>query len=160
MSMKKIIGSTAVVFTLMLGSCQPKDTDVSVTVTENVRATVPDATVQVNEGVVTLNGQVKDEASRMAAEDAAKKTKGVKSVINNITVMVPAEPTVTISTNGALEQGVNDAIKDFPGVTATVRDGEIIINGELAADKWKRLKMSLDALNPKKVNAVTLKINK
>ena len=159
MIIKKILGSTAVVFALFLGSCQPKDSDISVSVTENVRAATPEATVQVNEGVATLSGQVKDEATRMAAEDAAKKTKGVKSVINNITVMVPSEPTVTISTNDALQQGVNDAIKDFPGVTATVRDGEIIVNGELAKDRWKRLKMSLDALNPKKVNAVTLKIN-
>lgn len=157
--LKKIMGSAAMVAALFLGSCQSKDTDVSVDVTENVRATAPEATVQVNDGIVTLNGQVKDEATRMAAEEAAKKTTGVKSVVNNMTVVAASEPTVTISTDGALVQGVNDVIKDFPGVTATVRDGEIIVDGKLAADRWKRLKMSLDALNPKKVNTVTLQVN-
>lgn len=161
MNIQKIVGSTAVVFTLFFASCGPKDTDINVTVTENVRTAAPGVSADVKDGVVTLSGQVSDEATRMAAEDAAKKASGVKSVVNNITVMAPAAPTVEITPSGALQQGVNDAIKDFPEVTATVNtDGEIIVNGELAADKWKRLKASLDALNPKKVNAVSVTIKK
>jgi len=45
-------------------------------------------------------------------------------------------------------------------VTATVNDGVIAISGELKAPDWKRLKMSLDGLKPKKVDASGLKISK
>lgn len=159
MSIQKILGCTAAALVLFMASCQPKDSDITVTVTDNVRTAAPGVSSNVNDGVVTLTGQVSDEASRMAAEDAAKRTKGVKSVVNNITVMAPPPPTVsTVSPNDSLQMSVNDAIKDFPGVSATVNDGEITVNGELSAEKWKRLKMSLDALNPRKVNTVTLKI--
>jgi hyperosmotically inducible protein len=159
MNIKKIVGSAAVVFTLFLAACGPKDADISVSVTQNVQAAAPGVSSDVKDGVVTLSGQVSDEATRMAAEDAAKKAKGVKSVVNNITVMAPAAPTVEITPNGALQQGVNDAVKDFPEVTATVNaDSEVVVTGEISSDKWKRLKMALDALNPKKVNADGLKI--
>ena len=158
MNLKKLIGSGAVIISLFMISCQPSNSDVTVTVSKNVQASAPGASADVKDGVVILTGQVKDEASRMAAEDAAKKTAGVKSVVNNIIVMAAPEPTVTITPDAALQQGVNDAIKDYPEVTATVNDGEIILNGQIAEEKWKRLKMALDGLNPKKVNAVSIKI--
>ena len=158
MNLKKLIGSGAVIISLFMISCQPSNSDVTVTVSKNVQASAPGASADVKDGVVILTGQVKDEASRMAAEDAAKKTAGVKSVVNNIIVMAAPEPTVTITPDAALQQGVNDAIKDYPEVTATVNDGEIILNGQIAEEKWKRLKMSLDGLNPKKVNAVSIQI--
>jgi osmotically-inducible protein OsmY len=158
MTIKKIIGSIAVVFTLFVVSCQPKDSEINVHVTENIQSATPGVNADVKDGVATLNGQVKDEASRRAAEDAAKKTKGVKSVVNNITIELPPAPTVTISVDEALQQGVTDVIKDFPGVTVSVKEGEFIVDGELASEKWKRLKMALDGLNPRKVNTVSLKI--
>ncbi len=156
MNIKKIIGSTAVVLTLFLASCGPKDTDINADVTANVHATAPNVSSSVADGVVTLSGQVNDEATRMAAEDAAKKSKGVKSVVNNITIAAPS-PSVVIAPSGALQQGVVDATKDFPEVTAVVNaDGEIVVSGTVSSDKWKRLKMALDALNPKRVNADVL----
>ena len=54
---------------------------------------------------------------------------------------------------------MKDATKDFPGVTATVKDGVISVNGELKSADWKRLKMSLDGLKPKRVDASGLKIS-
>jgi hyperosmotically inducible protein len=159
MSLKKIMGCLTAASILFFVSCQPEDTDINVSVTENIRSAAPGVSADVKDGVVTLTGQVNDESSRMAAEDAAKKTKGVKSVVNNITVATAPPPTVTVSPTDSLQRGVNDAIKDFPGVTATVNaDGEIVVTGEISSDKWKRLKMSLDGLNPKKVNAEALKI--
>jgi hypothetical protein len=49
-------------------------------------------------------------------------------------------------------------MKDYPGVTATVKDGVITVTGESTAAKWKMLKMALDALHPKKVDASGLKV--
>ena len=46
----------------------------------------------VKDGVVTLSGQVKDEAAKSSAETTAKGVKGVKSVINNLTVAPPPAP--------------------------------------------------------------------
>jgi hypothetical protein len=39
-----------------------------------------------------------------------------------------------------------------------VKDGVITITGEQKADRWKKLKMALDALKPKKVDASGLKV--
>lgn len=42
--------------------------------------------VQVKDGVVTLNGKVEKERYKQKAEKLAKKVKGVKSVVNQLTV--------------------------------------------------------------------------
>ncbi|MEJ7912162.1 MAG: hypothetical protein WKF70_03330 [Chitinophagaceae bacterium] len=59
---------------------------------------------------------------------------------------------VEVSADEPLRQGVADATKDFPGVSATVTNGEVNVSGEIARADWMRLKPMLDALNPKKVN--------
>ncbi|MCW3087817.1 MAG: transport-associated protein [Sediminibacterium sp.] len=159
MSIQKIIGCAAVASVLFLSSCGPKDADLNQSVTISVQSAAPGVSSDVKEGVVTLSGQVNDESTRRAAEDAARNTKGVKSVVNNITIMAPPPPVVIVAPTDSLQLRVTDAVKDFPGVTATVNpDGEIVVNGEISADKWKRLKISLDALNPRKVTTVSLKI--
>ena len=50
------------------------------------------------------------------------------------------------------ETQLKDATKDFPGVTATVNNGEVTLTGEIERDKLPRLMQSVQALNPKKVN--------
>lgn len=156
MNIKHILGGAILATTLFFGSCGPKDQDITVTVTDSVRAASPDVNASVASGVVTLTGTVPDEATKMRAEDVAKRISGVKSVVNNITV-APAPAPVTVAPTGALQQGVIDATKDFPEVTATVNEqGEIVVTGEVTADRWKKLKMALDALNPKRVNADSL----
>lgn len=157
MKIKQIISSLVLCFSLFLVSCSPKDADINQSVVTAVQG-VPGVSADTRDGVVTLSGQVMDENSKSAAEEAARKVKGVKSVVNNITVTPPPAPTVSISPDDALRAGVTDAIKDFPNATATVTDGEIVVTGELSADDWKRLKISLDALNPRRVTAETLKI--
>jgi hyperosmotically inducible protein len=137
-------------------SCGPKDADIDKQVTENIQSSAPGANVDVADGVVTLSGTVADESERAAAETAAKGTKGVKSVVNNLTVATP--PVVTASPDDLLRNGVTDAIKDFPTAQATVLDGEITVAGELTSAQWRRLKESLDALAPKKVTTTDLKI--
>ena len=65
---------------------------------------------------------------------------------------------VEVSEDDALRQGVMDATKDFPGVNATVANGEITVAGDMKRTDWARLKPILDGLNPKKVNnQLTLK---
>ena len=82
------------------------------------------------------------------------KTKATTSTetttVDTPTYTAPAP--VEVSGDATLRQGVMDATKDFPGVTATVNNGEVTVTGEIKRADWQRLKPSLDALNPKKVN--------
>ena len=152
---------------LMSGSitgCKSKMKDADIkTAAEAAIATNPDLkglTVDVNDGVATISGEVKDASAQAAAQNAVAAVKGVKSVQNNVTVAPTAAAPVNITPDDPLAAGVRDATKDFPSVTATVNEGVIAVSGELKAADWKKLKMSLDGLKPKKVDASALKISK
>jgi hypothetical protein len=65
---------------------------------------------------------------------------------------------VEVSSDDALRKGVIDATKDYPGVTATVNDGVIILSGSIERDRWTKLLQTLNSLNPKRVNSDQLTI--
>jgi hypothetical protein len=67
------------------------------------------------------------------------------------TLDAPATAPVQVSADDELRRGVTDATKDFPGVTATVNDGVITLDGSIQRDRYPTLKQSLDALRPKQV---------
>lgn len=50
------------------------------------------------------------------------------------------------------EAQLRDATKDFPGVTATLNNGEVTLTGTIKRDDLPRLMQSVQALNPTKVN--------
>lgn len=62
-----------------------------------------------------------------------------------------SEP-VPIATDDTLTTNVKDATKDYPGVTATVNNGEITLTGEITRAKLPKLMMSLNSMHPKKIN--------
>lgn len=140
--------------------CKPKDSDVQAKITEKF-ASMPElmgATASVTDGVATLSGEVKDEAARTLAESTAKDVKGVSSVTNNTTVTPPPPPPPAMATGSDLSQGVTDATKDFPTVTATVNNGEVTLTGTLKRSDLPKLMQSLNSLNPAKINnQLTLK---
>jgi hyperosmotically inducible periplasmic protein len=144
------------VLSVLIGfaSCKggAKDSDIQASFSQKVQTDgrLQGVTASVNEGVVTLNGQCPDESCRSYAEQSAKEIKGVKSVVNNITMTPPATPDV--STDAALETGIKDATKDYPGVTATVSNGEVSLSGTIERDRLAKLMQAIHALNPKKVN--------
>jgi hypothetical protein len=84
---------------------------------------------------------------------ACKKDKVVVDDTNATTVETPPTPEpVEITPDAELNDKVTDAIKDFPGVNATVADGEVTLTGEITRDRLPMLMQSLHALNPKKIN--------
>ena len=85
------------------------------------------------------------------AEKDAKEVKGVKSVINNLTT-TPVVVVPTIAPDSALTQGVTDATKDYPSVTAVVNNGEITLTGTIKRADLQKLMQSLQSLNPSKIN--------
>lgn len=164
MKITKVIFSVLLISScLFITSCGQKDSDIKASVEEKLKTdnemTAP-LTVSVTDGVVTLNGECKDEACKAKCEDLARSVKGVKSVVNNATVaVIPAPPApVEIATDDALTTGVRDATKDHPGVKASVNDGIITLTGEIKRDKLSGLMQSLNSLQPKKIeNQLTIK---
>jgi osmotically-inducible protein OsmY len=59
---------------------------------------------------------------------------------------------VDIATDEDLTNGVKDATKDYPTVTADVNNGEVTLTGSVQRDRLPNLMQSIHALNPKKVN--------
>jgi hyperosmotically inducible periplasmic protein len=168
--MKKSMGSfillfsAIVMFSFVTPGCssKPKDADIKASVESALQADPETAGLraEVTDGVATITGEVKEASAIAEATTIASGVKGVKSVNNNVTVPAPPPAPVEITADDPLTVAVRDATKDFPGVTATVTDGVIAVKGELKAADWKRLKIALDGLKPKKVDASGLTISK
>ena len=147
---------TVAIMSATLPSCGVKDSSIQSAITE-LTTTTPSLNginADVKDGVVTLTGEFKDEASKAAGEAAVKGIKGVKSVVNNGTVTPPPPPPapVVIAADDPLTKSVNDALKDYPGVTGTVKDGVITLTGEIKRSSLQKLMQSLNTLKPKKID--------
>ena len=158
-----LFGTVALISSTIPG-CKSKvnDADVKTAVETALQANPETAglMVDVKDGVATVSGEAKDEAAKTKATELATAVKGVKSVENNVSIAAPPSPPVEITADDPLTSAVKDATKDYPTVTATVKDGVITVSGELKSDSWKKLKMTLDGLKPKKVDASGLKVSK
>jgi len=137
-----ITGAIAV----MTPSCSSKVPDA--TVKTNAEAVVtPGVAVEVKDGVVTLSGNVNNDADKASAEAAVKnldKKSGVKSVVNNIAVTPPPPPPASVTTtlDAATQQKVMDGIKDIKGVTVTFTADKAVLTGEVSkADRMKIMQM-------------------
>ena len=160
MKIFRLLPAIMLMATLAFTGCKPKDADIKAAVEKSLKETPATAAVMVmvNEGVATLSGEVADESTKAALDAKVKGVKGVKSVQNNTTLPAPPAAPVQITADDPLATAVRDATKDFSEVTASVADGVISVTGEITAARWKTLKMSLDGLNPRKVDAAGLKI--
>ncbi|OSZ77865.1 hypothetical protein CAP36_16045 [Chitinophagaceae bacterium IBVUCB2] len=143
-------------------SCKKKQSDADIkAAVETALKAEPMSTVtmvDVKDGVVTISGECKDDMCKASCEKTAAAVKGVKSVVNNLTVAAPPPPP-TIAADDPLTSAVNDALKAFPGVSATVKDGIISVTGKIAKADRQKLMMALQALNPKKVDVTGLSNN-
>lgn len=155
MNLKRLLPVLLIAATVSFTSCGPKDSEIQTKSQESLNANPETSGVAVNVkgGVATLSGEVLSDNAKVEGEQAVKAVKGVKSVINNLTVAaapVVTEP-VAVSPDLKLTSDVNDAIKDHPGVTATVVDGVVTLNGTISKDNNRKLMMQLNTLTPKKI---------
>jgi hyperosmotically inducible periplasmic protein len=140
--------------TLMFTACNngPKDSkiqdDFTAKAEQNPQLRTISATVK--EGVLTLTGACPDEACRTSAEQAAREVKGVKNVVNNITVSQTAP--VVIADDATLDKAVDDIVDKYDDVDASVQNGEVTLRGSIKRDQLQQLMMDLNAANPKKIN--------
>jgi hyperosmotically inducible periplasmic protein len=153
--MKKLLTSVllivAAVSAISLSSCKkkPKDADIKAAVETALKADpmAANTSVSVTNGVATISGECKDDMCKAHCGDLVKGIKGVKEVVNNCTVAPPVvAPLTTDSAVDALSKSVNDALKDYPGVTGAVNNQVLTLSGEIAKDKLQKLMMSLNSL--------------
>ena len=153
MKTSKLLMSMVIASALFFVGCSPKDADIQAAVQAKEAAGI---TVAVAKGDVTLTGEVADDAAKAKAEEIAKAEKGVKAVMNNLTVK-PEMP-VVIAADTDLMKNVADAVKDFSTVKADVKDGVVTLTGEISKSSLITLMQHLSALHPKKIeNKLTIK---
>lgn len=138
---------------LMFAACKPSDASIAEAVKGKVTALSPAITSEVKDGVVTLAGQVPDDATKAAAETALQGVKGVKSVVNNITVPPPPPPPVQINPDDVLRKGIDSvfAAKGIRGVSAAVTNGEVVLSGSVKKSDLQKVMQAANELKPKKV---------
>jgi hyperosmotically inducible periplasmic protein len=148
--------ATVLTISFALAACGPKDADIKANVDQAISG-VQGVTVDVAKGVATISGQFADSATRTSTEAAVKAVKGVKSVVDNSTV-TPPPPPVVISPDDSLKTNVMAALKDYPTLSADVKDGVVTLTGEIKRADLQKAMQAVNALHPKKVeNKATVK---
>ncbi len=74
-----------------------------------------------------------------------------KTVTDTVVTHTDTVP-VTVTPDEELTTKATDATKDYPGVTASVSNGEITLTGTIDRAKLPNLMMGLNALQAKKIN--------
>ncbi|HJS54601.1 MAG TPA: BON domain-containing protein [Chitinophagaceae bacterium] len=156
---RMLIPSIAYFLLVSVIACKSRTSDADVkTAVDNAIAANSNLSgiyTDVKDGVVTLSGQVQDEAEKASAESMARGINGVKSVVNNLTVTPPAP--VVVTADEPLKASVDNTVKSYPGVTATVQDGVITLTGQIKRADLQNLMIALNSLKPKKIeNKLTI----
>jgi hyperosmotically inducible protein len=156
-TISKFLTSLLLVSTLVFWtSCKPNDSKILEETKAKVSVIDPNVTVEVKEGVVTLGGQVLDDATRMNVENAAKEVKGVKSVTNNVVATPPPPPPapVVINNDTEISTAINTglAAKNIKGVTVAVANGEVTLTGNAKKADLQTIMQVANESKPAKVN--------
>lgn len=155
MQIKQFLPVLALAATVSFTSCKEKDATVKTRVEEKMQANqeTAGAMVSVTDGVATLSGEVATENGKIESENIAKGVKGVKSVVNNLTVTpaVVAAP-VTVAADDALTLALRDATKDHPDVTASVVNGTVTLTGTTTKANNLILMKKISALNAGRID--------
>jgi hyperosmotically inducible periplasmic protein len=162
--MKKHLGLMVIALSLIIpgilvSSCKEKDSKIQAAVETSLKNSgMPEISASVKDGVATLTGECKNDADKAAVESMVAKVNGVKQVVNNCTVAAPPPTPVVIAADDPLSKGVTDAIKDYPGVKADVKDGIVTLTGDIKRAELQKLMATLHTLKPKKIdNKLTIK---
>jgi len=115
------------------GSLKRSDEDIGGAVANalewNVAVPYDRVKVQVQDGLVTLSGEVDWWYQKNAAEDAVRKLVGVLLVSNNITVKPAVKP---LALKGKIESAFRrNALLDARRVTIETRGGKVILSGSV-----------------------------
>ncbi|POY34973.1 transport-associated protein [Solitalea longa] len=146
--------SLLVLFSVFMTACGPKDSQITEEVNKNIASYGPGVSATVEKGVVTLNGELADEASRGTIENLVKEVKGVKSVVNNTTVKEePPPPVVQINPDDVLKTTIEESFKQkgISGVTLSIANGEVTLSGDAKKEDLMKIMQAANEAKPKKV---------
>ena len=150
----KLVSLCAVVLfaAIAFSSCKPSDEQLQKQVTTGITAVSSAISSEVKKGEVTLSGIVNSDDLKAAAETAAKAVKGVKSVVNNIEVQLPAP---VITPDQALQTAISTAVAAggdaFSKVAVAVQDSVVSLTGEIKKADLQKVMQIVNGLSPKKV---------
>ncbi|HOI88511.1 MAG TPA: BON domain-containing protein [Lentimicrobium sp.] len=135
----------------IITSCGPKDAAITTAVQEITKQYASEITATTQKGVVTLVGEVPAEIDFAGLEAKLKEIKGVKNVINNLTVKIE-EP--VISPDQELTVKISELLTDvkYKEVSISVLDGEVTLNGTIQKADLMDLIQTLSELQPRKIN--------
>ncbi len=151
------MAALAVAISLGSVSCKKKvsDTDLQTQATTVVTAN-PGASVEVKDGVAHLSGTFETQEAKDEMIRQLKSINGIKDVHDMATVApvtaTPAPVETQSAVDPAVQQKVQDAVKDIPGVKVEVVNGELTLTGNISSSDARKVKESVDALKVGKVN--------
>jgi len=153
-------------FVLLVGiiSCGPSDDKINEAVKTALsgNGALGTVTTTVAEGVVTLRGEVDNDELKALAETTAREVKGVKSVVNSLSVK-PQGPTpeeLKRLADEALQARVNDAFTRYKvtGITAAVTDSVVTLTGDIKRSNLQNaMKAAMEAAPKKVENKMNIK---
>ncbi|HUR12731.1 MAG TPA: BON domain-containing protein [Flavitalea sp.] len=159
--MKQFTGKIFLALLLFSGSflvsCKGKqsDADIKAAIDNKIKDNNEMAGVHavVSGGVVTLTGECKDDECRKSCADKIEDVKGVKNVVNNITIPTAAQPSSPqVNGDDALKNGITNVLKTYSTVQADVNDGVITLRGEIKRADLQSLLISVNELKPRKID--------
>jgi hyperosmotically inducible periplasmic protein len=158
MKMRSLLMAGLVLAGLNFSSCAPSDSTVQQGVNEKIAGT-PGVSAQVSGGVVTLSGEVADDATKSSVEESVKSVNGVKTVTNNLMVQaaVPApEPPAAapVSADDMLKNSLDSAYKaaGYSDVTVQVSNNEVTLEGNAKKSDVAKIVKTANDMKPAKVN--------
>jgi hyperosmotically inducible periplasmic protein len=116
-------------------SCKDKRNEKDITESVHSTTSVIDKNIQVSvdSGVVTLRGEVADEATKTAALNAVKHIEGVKSIESYLTVKAAVKAPQMSQQDIQLKAAIDSSLslQGIHGVDITVSNGEVLLRGEV-----------------------------
>lgn len=156
MKLIKVLLAVFISATIGFVSCKPKDEDIKANIEKSIQsnADMTGLTADVKDGVVTLGGTCKDEVCKTKCAVAVKDMKGVKEVVNNISLPAPPPPppapaSLTTTLDDATQQKVRDGLKDIKGVTVEFTADKAVLTGEVTKANRMKIMQMLAAANVK-----------
>ena len=137
-------------------SCKPSDEKLQQQVVSALSAVNSAINGTVKDGVATLSGTVDSEDAKAAAEAAVKVIKNIKSVTNNIEVVLP----VVINPDDTLTSVITTALTaaGFKDLQLAVAEGVVTLTGNAKkADLQKIMQIANEAKPKQVINKLTLK---
>jgi osmotically-inducible protein OsmY len=143
----------AMAVSVLFTACKPNDSAVAESVKAKISAVAQGLAVDVKNGVVTLTGTVADDATKAAVEAALQGVKGVKSVVNSLSV-TPPPPPVVINPFEELRKGIQSAFdsKGIKGVNFNIDTAGIVtLTGSVKKADLAKVLQAANEAKPKKV---------